>query len=175
MIYNTYEYNRVNWIFRLLDQYQSLSYADLRPLMIRMADSRVLSSGNAMNGEPTPIAPLNNSTDTFMLLRDCIFAAVNANPTPQRLALLQQLASYDGRWIGGDLENEVNSLNVLDNWMLANSWISAMIVNILGTALPPAFFTPRNVPWQGPIDLLSLLIRVICNTCGNPLYYSGWP
>lgn len=79
-----------------------------------MFDTRLLADKHAITLDPpdTGTAPLSAQSDVFLLLRDRFFAAVNANPTPQRLALISMLASYDGSFIGGSIENRINSLNV---------------------------------------------------------------
>lgn len=178
-IYNSYEYNRVNWIYLLLDRYGSLRYEDLRELLILMGDSKLMQSGNAMENEPLPVSTLNNQTDAFVIMRDCLYEKVLRVPTPQRLQLLQLLQEYDGRWIGGTLENTVTSLDVLDRWMLANTWIANMIQNILGP-LYPNLLVPPTVPWMAvPLALIpaftSLLIRILCNPCNNPIFYPFYP
>lgn len=178
-IYDSFEYQRVCWLYNLINRYTSLTYDQLKELITLASDSKLLQSGNSMVGEPNPTNTLNNSADAFVIMKDVLFAKILASPSTQRLSILNMLLGYDGRWIGGT-SNVVSGRNVLDEWMLANSWIAQIIKNVFGNILPASMFLDLALPWVSVhaihlTPIISLLIRILHNPCNNPIYYGAYP
>lgn len=179
-IYLQYEYSRVSWIYRILDRYGQISYQQLPEILALLGDSRIFTLGLAMVGEsasnPTNV---NNSTDGFFLVQERFLSILrNAPTTPARAEGLALLENYDGRWIGGDLENIVTSPNVLDEWMLANTWMAIAQNLVLAPFLgvqPSGLLLPRIVPWRGDIAAFPMFVRIVSNPCNNPIFFAGYP
>lgn len=158
-----YEYSRVWWIYHQLERYEKLTYYDLRDLMIKISDTKLLATGR---GDVDELGDerLVAQSDAFLLLRERFAEAIHNNPTPLCLSLLSELLAYDGSFIGGDINNRLTSMNIPD------TWLCQCILNFIGPAAP-LVINQGSVPW----DVLFFAVPLLINPCNNPIFYTGYP
>lgn len=173
------EYSRVEWMHRYLKCHNDFTFENAVDLIHWMNDSNELSLGESYIQ--------NYLSDVFsQYLCKKFFDAVMKFPTDERLFAIEFLKDYNGRWIDGDLNQVVNSHDISDKWILANSWTAQFIRKLLNPVLGKTILriekhsclpfnigiTVNNEATIPTPYVTSLMLRILClGRCKNKLQY----
>ena len=173
------EYSRVEWMHRYLKCHNDFTFENAVDLIYWMNDSNELSLGESYIQ--------NYLSDVFsQYLCKKFFDAVKKCPTEERICAVEFLSDYNGRWIDGDLNHVINSHDISDKWILANSWTAQFIRKLLNPVLSKTILKIKKrscIPFSIGIEVnneatiptpyvTSLMLRILClGRCKNKLQY----
>ena len=101
------------------------SFEDLRELGFDIANTHSFNSG----GNP------------WAAVADIFTAAVEGDPTPERIAALEVLAQWHGHYPAGGPSSWIAGMDVADGWMLQDRWITRTLDKVFNDDL-----APLNIP-----------------------------
>ena len=92
----------------------------------------------------------------YSFIREDFEAAVMAMPTPERMAAIDLLAGFNGRFIDGTFADWIASETLSDAWVLQNAWIFEVLRLVFEDELETA-----NLTWedQSPEILFNVLLH----------------
>jgi hypothetical protein len=131
---------------------------------------------------PETLTGQNYEADTFGELFQSRFEqAVAVYPTLLRQEAVEFLQGYNGRFVDGDKLDLINSVDVSDQWMLAQQWQfyahEAIFQPTFGAAWTswPTSFKTGTTGYLYNRNMISLMSRLLqTSTVQNPVAYPDW-
>lgn len=183
--YGIAEYHRREWIERYVKYHSNFTIDNIEDLQVWIGTANDMEGGQ--NWYPLPkftdfSISQGYDSDLFTQYFADLFLSVVTNSQTKSL-----LASYNGQYVTGDLNDLINSPTINPQWVLANSWCAQYIKLLLnmvfeGTDVEviidktyPYVYTLSNITFSTPTPyngLKSLVVRLTgLGRCKVPLYY----
>jgi penicillin amidase len=120
-------YHRAHTIDDYLSTHDGLSYEEVRDLVFNVGTTESFGRGG----------------DALSFVQDHLWAAVNANPTPERLAALDMLDQWDRHFVAGGPSEWIAGQLRADAWVLQDRWIDELLGLVIGDE-----FAGAGLDWE---------------------------